>query len=187
VIDLAAGNGVSGEALRHARLRPVLGTDIVPAARVAALRDRPGVYDDYLTLDLLTLTPAQQEMLRALRANAISCVVPVGSGLQQLPPKALTAAARLLSEDALVVYLHDPQFGDDDEITERLWRRELGEQIRAELLSRSRYLHRQTVTGRPYEMDAVVWRRPRHPPNPAQAPEPPRPRPRSRGRPGRRA
>ena len=160
VLDLAAGNGVSGEALRSQGLTPVLGTDLAPAARTAALRDRPDVYGLYLTLDLLHLTAAEQDTIRALRANAISCVAPVGtaSQQQQLPPEALVAAARLLSDDALVVYMHDPRFGDDDEVTAQLWRSELGSQTSADLLSRSRYLHRYTVTGRPYEMDEVVWR-----------------------------
>ena len=48
VIDIAAGNGVSGEALAAQGLHPVLGTDIVPAAREATLRDRPALYDEYL-------------------------------------------------------------------------------------------------------------------------------------------
>ncbi len=158
VLDLAAGNGVSGEALRGHGLTPVLGTDIIPEARDAALRDRPGVYDRYLTLDLLALAPGDQRTISALRANALCCVAPVGTASQQLPPPALAAAARLLSDDALVVYMHDPLFGDDDEVTEQLWSSQLGPQTSAELLSRTRYLHRRTVTGRPYEMDGVVWR-----------------------------
>lgn len=165
VLDLAAGNGVSGEALRDHGLTPVLGTDIVPEARQAALRDRPGVYDTYLTLDLLALSPARREQIAALHANALACVAPVGTASQQLPPPALAAVAELLADDALVVYMHDPLFGDEDEVTERLW----GPDTRAELLARRRYLHRQTVTGRPYEMDGVVWRLRRSAQAPAQA------------------
>ena len=41
VIDLAAGNGISGQALAAHGLHPVLGTDIVPEARAAALRTVP--------------------------------------------------------------------------------------------------------------------------------------------------
>ncbi len=158
VIDVASGNGVSGEALRAQGLTPVLGTDILPEAHEAALRDRPGVYDRYLTLDLLALTPGDQRTISALRANALCCVAPVGTASQQLPPLALAAAARLLSDDALVVYMHDPLFADQDEVSEQFWNSELGSQTSAELLSRTRYLHRRTVTGRPYEMDGVVWR-----------------------------
>lgn len=158
VIDLAAGNGVSGEALRAQGLDVVLGTDIVPQARQAALRDRPGVYERYLTLDLLALTAEQQRQLAALNANALACVAPVGDGSQQLPTLALTAAAKLLSDDALIAYMHDPTLGVPDAVTPQLWRAQLGAGIHAQVLERHRYLHRQTASGRPYEMDGVVWR-----------------------------
>ena len=158
VIDLAAGNGISGEALRAHGLHPVLGTDIVPEARVAALRDRPAVYDSYEVLDLLNLQPAQERALGALQANAVSCVAPVGTAGQQLPPLALTAVAKRLAADALIAYLHDPTLGVPDEVTPELWARELGTSTRAELLTERRYLHRYTLTGEPYEMIGMVWR-----------------------------
>jgi hypothetical protein len=158
VIDVAAGNGMSGEALLAERLRPVLGTDIVPAARTAALRDRPGVYGAYRTLDLLDLSPAQRDALAALRADAINCVAPVGEAARQLPPRALTAAVALLAPDALVAYLHDPSHGVPDPVTDALWAEELGPGVVAEELERRRYVHRRTVNGATYEADAVIWR-----------------------------
>lgn len=156
VLDLAAGNGVSGEALVAEGMRPVLGTDIVPAARDAALRDRPGLYRDYLTLDLLSLTSRERSALIAAHANALSCVAPVGEDPSQLPPAVLTTAARMLSADALVVYMHDPALGVPDPVTPQLWA--ASGIARADELSRTRYVHRHTVNGEPYEMDAVVWR-----------------------------
>jgi hypothetical protein len=158
VLDLAAGNGVSGEALAAEGLVPVLGTDIVDAARDAALRDRPGLYGSYLTLDLLQLAPQDKAAIRALRANAINCVAPVGDGPQQLPTQALVAAAALLEGDALVAYMHDPTLGVPDAVTEELWSDGLGAGVRARQLQRRRYLHRHTVNGEPYEMEGVAWR-----------------------------
>jgi hypothetical protein len=158
VLDVAAGNGVSGQALVAHGLTPVIGTDIVPAARDAALRDRPGVYDTYLTLDLLALTPDQEAAIRAKRPNVLACVAPVGEHTQQLPPPALAAAAGLLAPDALVAYMHDPSFGTPDQITPAFWSDRLGPGARSEVLERRRYLHRYTVNGVPFEMDGVVWR-----------------------------
>jgi hypothetical protein len=158
VLDLAAGNGASGQALREHGLHPVLGTDIIPEARAAALRDRPGVYDAYQTLDLLALGPEQRQAIAALEANAVNCVAPVGTAHDQLPPLALTAVVKLLAADALVAYMHDPTLGLPDQVTEELWAQELGAETQADLLSRESYLHRYTVTGRPYEMVGVVWR-----------------------------
>ncbi len=158
VIDVAAGNGISGEALLAQGLAPVLGTDIVPTARDAALRDRPSVYDSYETLDLLALTDEQQRTIAALGANALACVAPVGTGSQQLPPAALAAVARLLADDALIAYMHDPTLGVPDQVTPELWREHLGDDVEAERLECRRYLHRRTITGQPYEMDGVIVR-----------------------------
>lgn len=159
VIDLAAGNGLSGEALAEQGLRPVLGTDIVAEAREAALRDRPHVYDSYLTLDLLSLTPEQQQAIAALYANALACVAPVGTASQQLPPLALAAVTRLLAPDSLVAYMHDPALRLDDPVTPELF----GAGVIAAPLERRHFLHRYRVGGRRYEMDAVVWRIRRRP------------------------
>jgi hypothetical protein len=155
VLDIAAGNGVSGEALAAEGLRPVLGTDIVPSAREAALRDRPGVYDQYLTLDLLQLAEAERTEVVALHANALSCVAPVGEHASELPTGALVAAAALLAPDALAVYMHDPHRGVPDALTSAVW---LEAGIDAQELVRRRYVHRYTVNGAPFEMDGVVWR-----------------------------
>jgi hypothetical protein len=154
VIDIAAGNGISGEALAAVGLRPVLGSDIVPAARAAALRDRPGLYDDYLTLDLLGLSDRERAQIAALKATILCCVAPVGEG--GLPPAALAAAAGLLAGDGLVAYLHDVNLGRPDPVTPRFWRDHLGAD--AEELVRRRYVHRRTINGAPYEMAGVVWR-----------------------------
>jgi hypothetical protein len=156
VIDVAAGNGISGEALAAEGLHPVFGTDIVPAAREAALRDRPRLYDEYLTLDLLALTAEQARRLRSLRANALTCVAPVGDDASQVPPAAFLGAVSALTEDALVAYMHDPNHGVGDVITAELWRERLGAE--ATELARERYLHRRTVSGAPFDMVGVVWR-----------------------------
>src|SRR6202012_4934286 len=132
-----------------AGLHPVLGTTIVPAARAAALRDRPGLYDEYLTLDLLALSDAERAHVAGLGANALSCVAPVGGHDSELPPSALVAAARLLAPDALVVYMHDPHRGVPDEVTAAVWTAGLGAGTEAQELERRRYQHRHTVNGAP--------------------------------------
>jgi hypothetical protein len=158
VIDIAAGNGVSGEALNAAGMAPVLGTDSEPAARAAALRDRPGIYGEYLTLDLTALTAAQADHLRGLRAAAVTCVAPVGAAPRHVPPPALGAVARLLGQEALSVHLHDPRHGRPDAVDEAFWHAEIPGLDTAERVAQRRYLHRFRVTGAPYEMDAAVWR-----------------------------
>jgi hypothetical protein len=156
VIDVAAGNGVSGEALRAAGMDVVLGTDIVPEARAAALRDRPGVYGEYLTLDLTALSGDQAEHLRSLRANALTCVAPVGTVPDTVPPQVIATVCRLLTGEPLVVTLYDPRFGEPDPLDERFFADEVGAE--ATLLDHERYLHRFLVTGAPFELEASVWK-----------------------------
>src|ERR1700733_9853201 len=95
-IDIDPGNGISGEALLTEGIRPVLGTDIVDVAREAALRDRPDVYGEYLTLNLLELDAEQERHLRSLRVDVLQCVAPAGDSGGQRPEGALGAAGRVL-------------------------------------------------------------------------------------------
>ena len=46
VLDLGAGNGMMGEALKRDGVAQLVGADIIPEARDAAYRDRSEVYDD---------------------------------------------------------------------------------------------------------------------------------------------
>jgi hypothetical protein len=155
VIDVAAGNGISGEALVAEGLRPVLGTDIVPEARTAALRDRPELYESYLTLDLLALSDEQRARLSDLHARALSCVAPVGDGDGQVPTPALMAAVELLADDAVVAFMHDPRLNPRDVVGAEQFAA-IGR--RATEVRRERYLHRRTVNGGTYELVGVVWR-----------------------------
>ncbi len=159
VIDVAAGNGVSGEALQAAGIGAgggrLLGSDIVPEAREAALRDRPGVYARYDTLDLTALDERVAAQLRDERADVLTCVAPVAARPDCVPPAAIAAAAALLGDDALLVALHDPRHGEADALTEAFWS---AHAVTATRLDHRRYLHRFLVTGAPYELEASVWR-----------------------------
>jgi hypothetical protein len=156
VIDVAAGNGVSGEALRATGVDVVLGTDLAPEARAAALRDRPGVYDEYLTLDLTALSAEQAAHVRSLRADALTCVAPVGTAEGTVPPRAIAAACGLLTGEPLVVTLYDPRHGEPDPLDEGFFADAVGAE--ATLVDHERYLHRFLVTGAPYELEASVWK-----------------------------
>ncbi|CAG0954253.1 hypothetical protein ARNL5_00366 [Anaerolineae bacterium] len=95
MLELGAGNGVVGEKMRALGVQALAGLDISPVAREAALRDRPGVYDDYHVLDLTRLEEAQAGKLRAYRPNCLLAVASLGFG--DIPPQALTAAINLVA------------------------------------------------------------------------------------------
>jgi predicted TPR repeat methyltransferase len=145
ILDVGAGNGVSGEALAARGMRPVVGLDILPAARDAALRDRPGVYDAYLAADLCALAPDEEQLIRDAAPNALACVGAVGAG--HLPAEAVAAALELLPADALVTYAYDVE-QPADPLQELL--------AGARQLARECALHRRTVTGGERHWEAVV-------------------------------
>ena len=157
VLDIAAGNGISGEALAALGMRPVIATDLEPAARRAALRDRPGVYDTYLITDLVALSPSQKRTIAELAPNALTCVAPVGAGPQHIPPAALIAAVRLLAPDAVIAYMRD-RTDEPDTVTERMWLEELEGVTEAKELARRRYRHRYTINRQTILMEGAVWR-----------------------------
>ncbi|MEZ0292419.1 MAG: hypothetical protein ACAH82_07740, partial [Solirubrobacteraceae bacterium] len=145
VLDAGAGNGVSGDALAAAGLDPVVGLDLEPAARDAALRDRPGRYGAYLVADLAALAPAEEATIRAARPQALACVGSVGGG--HLPPSAVLAGLQLLEPPALLAYAFDVGRGPDP----------LRDALAAvPELARERYVHRRTVTGGERVWEAVV-------------------------------
>jgi predicted TPR repeat methyltransferase len=150
VLDLGAGNGVSGEALLAQGLRPVAAIDLVPEAREATLRDRPGVYETVLTADLTALTQTDAATLRALDPNALTLVGALGDG--HVPAEALTNAALLLAEDALVAYAFPAADGDEEQ------RRALAALGETRELARERYRHRRTAGGGERTWEAAVVR-----------------------------
>ena len=145
ILDAGAGNGVSGEAFSELGMRPVVGLDILPAARDAALRDRPGVYGAYLAADLGALEPGEERVIRDAAPNTLACVGSVGGG--HLPADAVAAGLELLAPDALVAYGFHPDLGPDPLI---------GLLRHAEPLARERAFHRRCVTGGERQCEAVV-------------------------------
>jgi predicted TPR repeat methyltransferase len=150
VVDLGAGNGVSGEALAAAGLHPVVAIDIEPAARPATLRDRPGLYELVLTGDVAALAPRDAAAVRALQPNALTLVGALGN--DHVGPDGLVAAAGLLEPEALIAYAYPPY---EDEGPLRAALGTLGE---VEELARDRYVHRRTASGGERVWEAVVVR-----------------------------
>jgi predicted TPR repeat methyltransferase len=150
VLDLGAGNGVSGEALAAAGARPVVAIDVEPEARAATLRDRPGLYELVLTADVAALPGDQAAAVRALQPNALTLVGALGN--DHVTPEGLSAAASLLTDDALIAYAY-PDYEDDAPLQSAL--ADLG--VIAEV-ARERYVHRRTAAGGVRTWEAAVVR-----------------------------
>jgi len=115
VLDLGAGNGMVGEELAELGVRSLVGIDLLPEAKAAAKRDRPGVYADYHVCDLTELSDELREKLRGCDFNSLVTVAALGFG--DIPPLAFAEAFNLVSDGGYVAFNIKEHFLDDGDPT----------------------------------------------------------------------
>jgi 2-polyprenyl-3-methyl-5-hydroxy-6-metoxy-1,4-benzoquinol methylase len=158
VLDIGAGNGMMGERLVDLGVEKVVGVDILPEAKMAAARDRPGVYADYLVADLTALTDAERQQLEAHRFNSMTTVAALGFG--DMPPRAFATAYNLVEPGGWLAFNVKESFvkGSDDSGFSRLIRMMTEwELINAHVYRR--YCHRLSMTQQPLYYVAFVARK----------------------------
>jgi hypothetical protein len=158
LLDLGAGTGVVGELARGLGVRTVIGVDSLEAARAACLRDRAGVYCDYLVGDLASPEPTLVARLRGHRPTALISAGAFGGS--HAPPAALRSALGLLPSGAPVVFTIDERWMQSDApdgfrtaVSDLLTSAEL------RLLERSRFEHRLATSGDPIHYELIVAQR----------------------------
>ncbi len=158
VLDFGAGNGMVGELLADRGVRSVVGVDLLPEARFAALRDRPGVYDDYVALDICDMTAAERAVLEGHGFDAMACVAALGFG--DVPRLAFAEAVNLVASPGWIAFNLRERFVDDDDPAGfgAFIARMFDEGVLAEH-ARTSYTHRMSVTGEPLTYLAVVARK----------------------------
>lgn len=156
VLDVGAGNGIGGEELRALGIGSVFAVDLEPAASVAAARDRPGIYDDFVVTDLTT--DASRFARRAL--TAVVALSAIGPG--HVPPEALRRALDLLGPGGLYAFAVMPTLlpGSDDDVGQATGYPDYLTELLAqsEELARVAYVHRRQADGSPHEAVALVGR-----------------------------
>lgn len=131
--------------LRELGVGHVVGLDLEPAAREAAERDRPGLYDDYLVGDL---TAWSEERLADTRGYDLTALVAHAAiGVGHVPPLALERALGLIAPGGLFAFAVAPPLlpGAIDAPTEAAGYHELLADLlerRGEELARHAYVHR---------------------------------------------
>jgi len=154
-LDLGAGNGLVGEALRGAGASRVAGVDILPEAHAATERDRPWVYADYLVADLCAPTPEVSERLGKLRPEVLTCVAALGFG--DIPPLAYYHAASFVPVGGMLAFNIKEEFLDErytygfSELVRQMVREKV---VRLE--ATMRYRHRLSAAGQPLFYNAMV-------------------------------
>jgi SAM-dependent methyltransferase len=155
VLDLGAGTGVVGELLRALGFHLLIGLDALPAARAASLRDRPGVYDEYLVGDLADPAPELSARLRELQPGALIAAGAFGG--THAPPHALMNALALLPPGAPVVFTIDQRWLATDEPGGfRAALAGLVDAGKLAVLERTSFHHRVSTTGTPIHYELIA-------------------------------
>jgi predicted TPR repeat methyltransferase len=158
VLDVGAGNGMVGDELAARGATHLVGIDIIDAAREAAQRDRPGLYDEYLVADLTNLAERDEERVRGYSLNCLTSVAALGYG--DIPPAAFAKALDLIETPGWVAFTIKEEFLYEQDTSG------FSKLIRALTRSRTlqmqayrRYRHRLSVSGEPLHYVAMVARK----------------------------
>ncbi len=159
VFDLGAGNGVVAEQLRGRGVGTLVASDNIAAARDAALRDRPGLYAEYLVGDTDDL-PRAAELVAEHELNGLVAAGALGLGhISAASFHRLWSAfaAGALFSVSVPENLAQPGASDFGEYLAELDRTPGW----GEILVRKRFRHRLSMAGDELHYIAIVARRPR--------------------------
>ena len=155
VIDVGAGNGMVGDELMEMGVESIVGIDIIPAARKAAMRDRPEVYADYHIADLTDLPPSVETRLQKANANCLTTVAALGFG--DIPPLAFARALDLIETPGWLAFnLKEDFLREEDSSGFSQLIRKLNKQQFIQTYCYRRYQHRISIAGDPLYYVAVI-------------------------------
>lgn len=158
VLDFGAGNGMVAEELSRAGVASIIGVDILPEARTAAVRDRPGVFSDYVVADFTRVSEEERRRIRDANPNLLVCVAALGFG--DVPTAAFAEAFNLIDPNGWVAFNIRDAFlhaRDRTGFARLIHAMAAMDVIRVEAWKR--YVHRLSVHGKPIEYIAIVARR----------------------------
>ncbi len=162
VLDLGAGNGIVAEELKTLGVESIVGLDLLPEAALAARRDRPAVYGDYVVADLCDLDAQDRRRLQEADLNCLITVAALGFG--DIPPEAFATAFNLISKNGWLGMTIKEDFlqpGEDDSGFARLIR-ELVDRGIVEMQAHLRFCHRLSIKGEQIYYVAIVARKTAH-------------------------
>lgn len=158
VLDVGAGNGMVADELDARRVPTIVGIDILPEAKEAAKRDRPGIYEDYLATDLTNLPEQQEKRLRNFQFNCLTSVAALGFG--DIPPDAFAKALDLIEVPGWAAFTIKEDFlHEDDRSGFARLIRELNRRRVIQIQAYRRFRHRRSITGKPLYYVAMIARK----------------------------
>ena len=155
VLDLGAGNGLVGEALKKYGVSRLVGVDIIAEAKQAMERDRPQYYDAYYITDFCNI---EADTLEEFGEWSLDCLVTVAAlGFGDIPPKAFMNAFNIINQKGWVGFNIKESFLDERDQSG------FSRMIRDLILSKyldiyhlERYQHRLSIDGEPLYYFAIA-------------------------------
>jgi hypothetical protein len=158
VLDLGAGNGMMGEALKKQGVSRMVGVDIITEARTATERDRPGLYDAYYVEDFCDLNDEKREEIASWSLDCLTTVAALGFG--DIPPKAFIEAFNLIQPQGWVALnIKDAFLFKSDQSGFSTMMRELLFSEFLDLHHLERYRHRLSIEGKPLYYFSIAGRK----------------------------
>jgi predicted TPR repeat methyltransferase len=158
VLDVGAGNGMMGDELADCGVETIHGIDIIPAAKEATLRDRPGLYDGYFVVDLTDVPEKVEEQLRREKLNCLTTVAALGFG--DIPPLAFAKALDLVESPGWMAFNIKENFlAERDDTGFAKLVRKLNRDGYIRTYCYRRYQHRVSIAQEPLYYMAVVARK----------------------------
>lgn len=158
VLDLGAGNGMMGEALKKHGVSRLIGVDIIPEAYDATIRDRPGVYDAYYVEDFTLLSQEKREDIALWQCDCMVTVAALGFG--DIPIKVFIEAFNIIKEQGWVAFNIKETFLDnsDDSGFSRMIRELIFSEY-IDVYHIERYRHRLSIEGEPLYYFSIAGRK----------------------------
>ena len=167
---MAAGNGIVGAELRKQLgdalgVESLVGTDLLESARTATIRDRPGVYDDFVIADLARLDELEAIQLKENWFSVVTICAALGPGKDDLPLEAFDSAIGLLRMGGLLAFTVNERNNQPSHPAR--WRMFLegidkgGETHWKNMqeIEKQKYRHRKNVQGKWIEYTALIYQK----------------------------
>ena len=155
VLDLGAGNGVMGNLIHQTGVEKIVGIDILKEAQLAAERDQPGIYSDYLVCNLVNTHP---EVLKTLKNHRFNCLVTASAlGFGDIPPNVFKAAFNLINNGGIIAFnIKDKFIEQNDQSGFFISITDMIEENCISILQREQYIHRLSIDGRTLYYTAFI-------------------------------
>ncbi|MEX0600752.1 MAG: hypothetical protein WD205_08935, partial [Rhodothermales bacterium] len=158
VLDLGAGNGAMGAVLKGLGVSRLVGADIIPEAKDAAIRDRPDVYDQFYVADFTHLDADTKEEIGSWSINCLTAVAALGFG--DIPLKAFSQALSFVEIGGWVAFnIKDTFLDRSDTSGFSTFIRELIFSEYLDIHHMEKYRHRLSMEGEPLSYFALAARK----------------------------